>query len=357
MNIKSKFHRLLLNTGALAFVAASSSMVTVQAGELNLLTWVSYADESFTKDWQERTGCKLNPTLVGSNDEIISKIAAGDGTYDLVSPSIDTTTILWKLGKIQALDVSKLKYLDDVYPNLRANSGATLKDGTVIGQPNSWGSIPMMYRTDKVSETLDSMSVIFDEKYAGKISLWDDKSNIYMVARYLFGVETNVFDLNDEQLAAVQAKLIEQKKNIRAYWTQAGDHINLMASGEAWISNTWGGYQSAELLAKDIPMVEYLPKEKADGWMDAWQITTDARDMDCAYQWINFAASPEGQCAMSLFSGFSAASSKVDSCMTPEEFTTRHQDDPGYIDSLVLWQEPARPAAYIEVWNAVKAAP
>ena len=350
--------RKLVTNSFLTLVTSIFCFATAaQAGELNLLTWVSYADESWTTDWQAKSGCKLNPTLVGSNDEIISKIAAGDATYDLVSPSVDTTTILWKIGKIQPLDKSKLAYWNDLYSGLRTNPGIVLSDGTIIAQPNAWGSIPMMYRTDKVKETLDSIAVIFDEKYKGKISLWDDKSNIYPVARYLFGTDTNVFDLNDNQLAQVRDKLIEQKKNIRSYWTQAGDHINLMASGEAWISNTWGGYQVAELQAKNIPMVEYLPKEKADGWADGWQLTTDARDLDCAYKWINYVASPEGQCAMSLFSGFSAASEQVKTCMTEEEFKGRHQHNPDYINSLVLWREPARPAAYIEAWNAVKAAP
>ena len=43
--------------------------------------------------------------------------------------------------------------------------------------------------------------------------------------------------------------------------------------------------------------------------------------------------------------------------MTDEEFKGRHQHNPDYINSLVLWREPARPAAYVETWNAVKAAP
>jgi len=43
--------------------------------------------------------------------------------------------------------------------------------------------------------------------------------------------------------------------------------------------------------------------------------------------------------------------------MSEEEYKARYQDDPGYLDSLVLYQELARPEAYVETWNAVKAAP
>ena len=358
---RSRESTALLGASAVVLTCFAAPAVidsAASAGELNLLTWVSYAEPSFTQAWQDRTGCKLNPTLVGSNDEIIAKIAAGDTNYDLVTPSVDTTPILWKMGVIQPLDTSRLEHFGTIYEKMRMNKGVTLEDGTTIAQPNAWGSIPYMYRTDTVPDAPTSVDIIFDPKYEGKITLWDDKSQIYIIARYLFGTDVDVYDLSDDQLAAVRDKLIEQKKLVRTYWSNAGDHINVMASGEAWISNTWGGYQVTELQKKGIPVVEYLPVEKADGWLDNWQITTSARDLDCAYQFLNFIGGPEGQCGMSLFSGFSAANGEVvRACMSEEEYKARYQDDPGYLDSLVLYQELARPEAYVETWNAVKAAP
>jgi len=42
--------------------------------------------------------------------------------------------------------------------------------------------------------------------------------------------------------------------------------------------------------------------------------------------------------------------------LSNDQFIALHQDDFGYINSLDLWQEPARVDKYIEIWNAVKAA-
>ena len=47
------------------------------AGEINVLTWEGYADDSFIKSFEETSECKVNATYVGSNDDFAPKLAAG----------------------------------------------------------------------------------------------------------------------------------------------------------------------------------------------------------------------------------------------------------------------------------------
>ncbi len=61
-----------------------------QAAELNVLTWEGYADKSFVEPFEKASGCKVNATYVGSNDDFAPKLAAGGGVYDIITPSIDT---------------------------------------------------------------------------------------------------------------------------------------------------------------------------------------------------------------------------------------------------------------------------
>ena len=75
--------------------------------------------------------------------------------------------------------------------------------------------------------------------------MWDDKSSLYNAAR-MMGIQ-DTFNMTDEQLEQVKAKLIEQKPLVRKYWSTAGEIVNLFASGEMWISYTWGGYMAGEL--------------------------------------------------------------------------------------------------------------
>jgi spermidine/putrescine-binding protein len=342
--------RALLGAAALILVSAAGQ---ASAQELNLLTWEGYADESFVVPFEEATGCQVTATYVGSNDDFVPKLAAGAGVYDLITPSIDTTSVTVAAGFIEPIDVSRVERFDEIYPLFSGAKNITM-DGQQWGVPFVWGSIPFMYRTDMIAEAPTSIAALWDPQYAGKVSLWDDKSSIYVAARA--NGDMNIFDLSDEQLEAAKQKLIEQKPLIKKYWGTAGELIDLFASGEVWISNTWGGYQSAVLLEQGIPVAEFIPEENAEGWADSWQLVKGSPNVDCAYKWINYAISEEGQCGVSAITGYSVANPvAAKNCMTPEQFSGLHQDDPEYINSLMLWETPARLELYTNTWNAVKA--
>ena len=51
----------------------------------------------------------------------------------------------------------------------------------------------------------------------------------------------NVWDLSDEELEAVKARLIEQKPLLRKYWTRAGELIELFQTGEINTGSFRGG--------------------------------------------------------------------------------------------------------------------
>ena len=210
------------------------------------------------------------------------------------------------MGLVEALDSSKLTYWNDLYEAFRDHPGVS-HGGQVYGVPVAWGSIAFMYMKDKFPTPPTSASVMWDKNLSGKISMWDDKTSIYITARMLFGKEVNVYDLSDDQLEKVKEKLIAQKPLIRKYWATAGELVNLYANGEVWISNTWGGYQSALLAEQNIEMVEFLPEENADGWADAWQMVKDTPNADCALKWLNYVISPEGQCGVVGVTGYSGS--------------------------------------------------
>ncbi|MDP6476095.1 MAG: extracellular solute-binding protein [Alphaproteobacteria bacterium] len=345
--------------GAMTAVAPSQA----SAGELAILTWEGYADSSITQKFEDETGCAISRTYVGSNDEFPAKLAAGGSIYDAVSPSLDTTGILAKMGVVEPIAIDMLPDWEDIYEGFRAHpsvagaEGWLPPEGTVWAVPYSWGSIAWMYRSDKFDTPPDSIEIFWDPAYAGKLSIWDDKTNIYAVARYIFGRDVNVYDLSDDQLAQVRDKLIEAKPQMRKYWATAGELVNLYANGEVIFSNTWGGYQSALLIEQGIPMVEFIPKEKADGWQDAWQIVKGTPNMDCAKKFVVYMQSPHAQCQMSAVMGYSMANATAaKECLTPEMYESLHQGDWTYIDGLDFWQEPIRVDAVIETWNAVKAA-
>ncbi len=66
--------------------------------------------------------------------------------------------------------------------------------------------------------------------------------------------------------------------------------------------------------------------------------------------------SEQGQCGVANVNGYSVANPvAARNCMTPEQFTSLHQDDLAYLDNLLLWENLGdRIGAYTDAWNAVK---
>jgi len=349
MQVRNKF----LGAAAAVLMGVSWSAVAQADGELNLLTWEGYADESFVKPFEEATGCKVSATYVGSNDDFPAKLAAGGGVYDMISPSIDTVEIMVKAGFVEPIDLGKVGAYDDVYAAFR-DAGEKAGGGDVYSVPFTWGSIPFMYRVDKFDTPPTSLKDLWRDDLKGRVSLWDDKSAIYVAARA--NGDMNIYDLSADQLEAAKAKLIEQKPLVRKYWATAGELVDLYASGEVWISNTWGGYQSALLAEQGIEVKEFLPVEKAEGWMDSWMLVKGTPNEDCAYKFINMAIAEQGQCGVANITGYSVANPvAAKACMSAEQFSALHQDDLDYVSQLMMWESLGEKLEdYTNAWNAVK---
>jgi len=350
MTVRKSFFTHVSVTAVCAGIIASP----LAAGELNILTWEGYADPSVIEPFEAATGCKVSATYVGSNDDFAPKLAAGGGVFDIVTPSIDTTYSLIAAGFVQPIDISRITEWNDLYPQFTSASGIQ-KDGKYYGVPYAWGAIPFMYRKDKFDTPPTSIAALWDPALKGRVSLWDDKSALYVAAR--LNGDMNIYTLSDEQIAAAQDRLIEQRPLIRKYWATAGELVDLFKSDEVWISNTWGGYQSSLLAAEGVDVVEFIPVEGAEGWMDSNMIVAGTPNEDCAYKFLNMSISAEGQAGVFRVNGYSStnpvAAAKF---MTPEEFSALHQDDPDYLNSLLLWENLGdRLTYYTNAWNAVKA--
>ncbi len=349
----TRIKQLAANASSVAIILATTT-AAYAGGELNLLTWEGYADPSFIEPFEAATGCKVSATYVGANDDFAPKLAAGGGVFDLVSPSIDSTAPLIAAGFVEEIDTAKLPRFGEIYDKFRDADGINV-DGKTYGVPYAWGAISFMYRPDKFDTPPTSLAELWNPELKGRVSLWDDKSALYVAAR--LNGDMDIYNLSDDQIGAAQEKLAEQRPLVRKYWSTAGELVDLFLADEVWVSNTWAGYQSALLAAEGMEVVEFIPKERAEGWMDSFMIVSGSPNEDCAYQFLNMAISEQGQCGVANVNGYSVTNPvAARACMSPEQFTALHQDDLSYLDSLMLWENlGARLQTYTNAWNAVKA--
>lgn len=353
MTTKSRMSKTI----CISLCAVMSAQVALAEGTLNILTWEGYADPSFIEPFEAATGCNVTATFVGSNDDYAPKLLAGGGVYDLITPTVDTTMPLILNDLIEPLDLERLPRFAEIFEIYQRNEGIN-HDGEVYGVPWVWGSNPLMYRVDMFETAPTSIADLMVPELEGRVSLWDDKSSLYIGARMLGHRGEEVFNLSEDELSAVRDQLIDVKPNIRKFWSSAGELVNLYATGEVWASNTWGGYQVALLAEEGIAAREFIPVEGVDGWMDVWQIVKGTENLDCAYQFLNMTIAEEGQCGQVAVNGYAPTNPvATQGCLTAEQRAGMHMDDEEYRLSITYQRNLGESLRdYVNAWNAVKAA-
>ncbi len=326
---------------------------------LNLLVWEGYADPSFVKAFEEQHHCKVTASYMGSSDELMAKLRGGSaGNYDVISPSSDVATSI-AVGNLAApLDLSKIPSYTQLSPQL-TNLPLVHVGNQVYGVPFMWGPDPLIYDTTVFPNPPDSWNVLWDPKYKGKISVWDDLSTVYMAAQVL-GFDkpdpSQLYNLSDEQLEAVKKKLLELKPNIRKMWATGGDLTNLFQNHEIVASMGWP-LNTVELKKVNFPVGETIPKENTTGWIDHLMITAGSENKELAYQFLEFMIEAQTQKKVTDVTRYTPANPQAAQFMTADEVKTLHLDDvDNYQKRLYFWQNVPRRAKYTEIWNEVKAA-
>ncbi|WML59333.1 ABC transporter substrate-binding protein [Neobacillus sp. PS2-9] len=325
---------------------------------LNLLTWEGYADPKFVKGFEEKYGVKVTATYFGSSDELVSKLKGGGGNvYDVISPSSDVAGYLVKENLVSPIDLdnvpnykrlaSKLVEMDDVK-----------KDGKVYGIPFTWGPDSLIYDADVIKNEPDSWNIFWDPKYKGKVSLWDDISNIYLAGQ-MDGLDKNdpsaLYNMTNKQLQDAKKKLLDLKPQIRKYWTSAGELNDLFSNKEVVLAVGWP-LTPTTLNATGRNLKEVIPKEGITGWIDRLMIVKSSPNKELAEKYINYVTDAKTQKLVSDATGYGVANKDAAKHMSPEQAKSIHIDDmENYMKRINFWQIVKDRNQYNEVWNEVKA--
>ena len=296
---------------------------------LNLLVWEGYADPSFVKGFEDQCKCKVSASYMGSSDELVAKLRGGSASnYDVISPSSDVATMISSAGLAAPLDLSKIPTYSQLSPKLTSLPLVRV-NGKVYGVPFTWGPNPLIYDTSAFPRAPESWSVMWDPKYRGKISVWDDLSTVYMAAQIL-GYDqpdpSHLYNLSDVELEAVKKKLLELKPNIRKMWSTGGELTNLFQNHEVVAAMGWP-LNTVELKKKNFPVGETIPKENTTGWIDHLMITSASDNKDLAYQFLEYMIEAKTQKQVADVTNYVTANPQAGQLMTAEQRQGLHLDD------------------------------
>jgi hypothetical protein len=146
--------------------------------------------------------------------------------------------------------------------------------GKQYGIPNDWGFDQILYRTDKVKPKANSYSLLFDERYKGKIA-WFDDIEMPEIVGLLMGYK-DTWNQTDAQLKRTKEYLIAKKKLVRLIWSSETNMQEAFASGDVWISYAWPADYAA-MKAKGLPVAYIKPKEKPIAWVGNFMLSRTRR--------------------------------------------------------------------------------
>ena len=106
------------------------------------------------------------------------------------------------------------------------------------------------------------------------------------------------------QMKKVQDVLVKQKEYVVAYNSETMS--DLLASGEAVMTNHWSGFSRLGRLT-GAPIVYAYPKEGVVGWYDSMVVPTSAKNVDNAKKFMNFMMDPVNMAMLTENQGYGDA--------------------------------------------------
>ena len=287
-------------------VQAAPTTLGKGEGQLNIVAWAGYVERGETDknyDWvtgfEKETGCKVNVKTAATSDEMVALM--NEGGFDLVTASGDASLRLIAGGKVQALNLALIPSYSKIDPRLQNAPWHTV-DGKHYGVPYQWGGNILMYNTKVFPKAPDSWNVVFEEQTLadgksnkGRVQAFDGPIHIADAALYLMthqpalGIK-DPYELNEDQYKASLDLLRKQRQLVGRYWHDAFVQIDDFKNEGVVASGSWP-FQANTLIADKQPIATTVPKEGVTGWADTSMVHSDAKNLTCAYKWLEHSLS------------------------------------------------------------------
>lgn len=273
---------------------------------LRIYNWGEYVGEHIIQDFEKETGAKVMLENFDSNEQMYIKVANKEA-YDILVPSDYMIERLISEGYLQKLDKSKLTCMDKLN---KAVKGLPYDPKNEYSVPYFWGTVGIVYDKTKVSEEdlkKEGYNIFLDQKYKGDIYLYDSERDSFMMALKSLGYSMNTSDQGEIDKAyqwllkcvgTMKPEIVTDE--IIDNMAQARKALGLIYSGDA-----------TYVMTENPKMGYYLPDSGTNQWSDAMVIPKNAKNVDLAYAFINYASDYDGAYDNSSYVGYTSANKKV----------------------------------------------
>ena len=321
MSIKKRL--LSLSLAALLCIPSFAGCFTAKAAAadtgvtINVYNWGQYISDGtdgyldVNAAFTEATGIEVNYMTFDTNESLYTKLKTGGSSYDIIVPSDYMAGRLIDEGLVQKLDFSNIpnyQYINEAYKN------TAYDPNNAYSVPYTWGTVGVIYNKKYVDEAdIGSWDLLWNEKYAGKILMFDNNRDAFAIAESRLGYSLNT---TDSVALTACAELLKQQKPVVQQYVM--DQIfDKMTREEAWIAPYYAG-DYLTMLEDNPDLGFYFPEEGFNLFIDCLMIPSSAEHKAEAEAYINFLLSPE-VCGENLdYLGYSAPEDAAKEYMDPE---------------------------------------
>lgn len=288
-------------------VAADAEQVT-----LNVYNWGEYISNGEDDSMDVIAEFELrNPdidviyTTFDTNESMYAKIASGSANYDVIIPSdymIGRMIQEDMLAKLDYNNIPNFQYIDERFRNLEYDPQ------NEYSVPYTWGTVGIIYNTTMVTEPVDSWDILWDEKYAGQVLMFDNPRDAFGIAMKKLGYSQN--STNRAEIDEAK-EVLQQQKAAGVVQAYVMDQIfSKLPAKEAAMAPYYAG-DFFTMLEDNEDLAFAIPKEGTNLFVDAMVVPKTSEHKEEAERFINFMLEPDVALANIEFIGYSTPMSNV----------------------------------------------
>ncbi len=267
--------------------SSNSSGTSEGKRELNVCSWGEYIDLSLIDEFEEATGIKVNYQTTDSNETMYNLLKTTGGGFDVIVPSDYMISQLIEEGMLAEINydnIPNFSLIDDRFKNL------SYDPENKYTVPYTWGTLGIIYNTERVTEPVTSWDIMFDPAHAGDVLMIRNSRDAFGIALMSLGYSVNTTD--EAQIREAYQKVVDANE-AGVYQAFVMDEIfQNMEGGNAAVATYYAG-DYLTMLESNESLAYAVPEEGSNWFVDAMCILKDAQNVSEAEEWINFLCSTE----------------------------------------------------------------
>jgi spermidine/putrescine transport system substrate-binding protein len=249
--------------------------------KLNFYNWDTYIGKHTFSWFKDQTGIEVNLTLFANNDELFSKLRAGNPGFDVIMPTNDFVTRMRIADMLEPLDHARIPNFRNIQKSFQT---APFDPGRKYSIPYTWLALGVGYRKSKVDGVPDTWKWMFEsDRYKGRISWFNEADDLVRIAAKYLGY--SAVGIPDVAFSRIETLLTAQKKNVRVFHEDNGQ--DLLLAGDVDLVLEYNG-DIAQVMAEDDDLAFVIPKEGSLLQSDCLCIPKGAPRPDNAHRFINY---------------------------------------------------------------------